>query len=123
MLSRNTSIFKPIVAVLTVTMLVVALACASDDATPTSPPATSPPPTATSASAPVGPQPTATPVDVIETDLTWMDRYLQSPGYDPAWGEPVKGGTYILEPRGTLPRSIPPAKAAATLTGVSAVSR
>ena len=32
MRSRNTSIFKPIIAVLTVTMLVVALACASDDA-------------------------------------------------------------------------------------------
>ena len=25
-----------------------------------------------------------------------MDRYLQSPGYDPEWGQPIKGGTYIF---------------------------
>ena len=25
-----------------------------------------------------------------------MDRYLQSPGYNPEWGQPVKGGTFIF---------------------------
>ena len=92
---RNASIFRPIVAVLAVTMLVVALACASEDPTPTSPPATSPPPTATSAPAD-GAQPTETPVQRTETDLGWMEQYLQSPGYDPAWGQPVRGGTFVF---------------------------
>ena len=92
---RNASIFKPLIAVLAVTMLVVALACASDEATPTNPPATSPPPTATSSSMTDG-QPTATPVMAPDTDIAWMDRYLQSPGYDPEWGQPIKGGTFIF---------------------------
>ena len=92
---RNASILRPVLAVLAVTMLVVALACASEDATPTSLPATSPPPTATSA--PVdGAQPTETPVQRTETDLGWMEQYLQSPGYDPAWGQPVRGGTFVF---------------------------
>ena len=92
---RNTSILRPMVAVLAVTMLVVALACASEDPTPTSPPATSPPPTATSVPAD-GAQPTETPVQRTETDLGWMEQYLQSPGYDPAWGQPVRGGTFVF---------------------------
>ena len=25
-----------------------------------------------------------------------MDRYLQSPGYDPEWGRPIRGGTFIF---------------------------
>ena len=92
---RNTSILRPMVAVLAVTMLVVALACASEDPTPTSPPATSPPPTATSA--PVdGAQPTEAPVADGEMDVDWMEQYLQSPGYDPAWGQPVRGGTFVF---------------------------
>ena len=95
MFLRNTSICKPLIAVLAVTMLVVALACASDEATPTNPPATSPPPTATSPSMTDG-QPTATPVMAPDTDLAWMDRYLQSPGYNPEWGQPIKGGTFIF---------------------------
>ena len=89
------SILKLVLASLTITMLVVALACASEEATPepTSPPA----PTATSPSAPGAAQPTATPVaDMAPADLTWMERYLQSPGYDPAWGEPVRGGTFVF---------------------------
>ena len=82
---RNASILRPVLAVLAVTMLVVALACASEAPAPTSPPATSPP----STSAPVDDaQPTETPVQRTETDLGWMEQYLQSPGYDPAWGEP-----------------------------------
>ena len=95
MFLRNTALFRPLIAVLAVTMLVVALACASDEATPTNPPATSPPPTATSPSMTDG-QPTATPVMAPDTDLAWMDRYLQSPGYNPEWGQPIKGGTFIF---------------------------
>ena len=92
---RNASMFRPVLAVLAITMLVVALACASEDPTPTSPPATSPPPTATSA--PVdGAQPTEAPVADGEMDVDWMEQYLQSPGYDPAWGQPVRGGTFVF---------------------------
>ena len=25
-----------------------------------------------------------------------MDRYLQSPGYNPEWGQPIRGGTYVF---------------------------
>ncbi len=94
---RSASIFRPIVAVLAVTMLAVALACASEDATPepTSAPATNTPaPTATTPGQMT--LPTATPVAETEMDLAWMDRYLKSPGYDPAWGEPRTGGTFIF---------------------------
>ena len=97
---RNASILRPMIAVLAIAMLGVALACASDDATPTSPPSTSPPPTATSPAAAtpltLDGQPTATMVPETMADLTWMERYLQSPGYDPEWGQPIKGGTYIF---------------------------
>ena len=41
-------------------------------------------------------QPTAAPVEQMDADLTWMERYLKSPGYDPNWGDPVTGGTYIF---------------------------
>ena len=94
---RGASIFRPIVALLAVTMLAVALACASEDATPepTSAPATNTPaPTATTPGQMT--LPTATPVAETEMDLAWMDRYLKSPGYDPAWGEPRTGGTFIF---------------------------
>ena len=36
------------------------------------------------------------PVSEAITDLPWIERYLLSPGYDPAWGEPVTGGTFIF---------------------------
>ena len=98
MISRNTSIFKPMLAVLAVTMLVVAIACQGEDTTPTTPPTT--PPTATSPAAAtpltLDGQPTATMVPETMADLTWMERYLQSPGYDPAWGEPKTGGTFVF---------------------------
>ena len=96
MFLRNTVLSRPLIAILAVTMLVVALACASDEATPTSEPtSTSPPPTATSA--PVdGAQPTEAPVADGEMDVDWMEQYLQSPGYDPAWGQPVRGGTFVF---------------------------
>ena len=93
---RNPSILRPIIAVLAVAMLAVALACASEEE-PTTAPTAAPTPTTPAASTPltVG-QPTATPVAPVDTDLGWMDRYLQSPGYDPAWGQPVEGGTFIF---------------------------
>ena len=93
MISRNTSIFKPIVAVLAITMLVVALACASDDATPTTAP-TAVPPTATSPS--MDGQPTATAAPQVAAEGTWIERYLKSPGYNPDWGEPKTGGTVVF---------------------------
>ena len=90
---RNASLLRPMIAVLAIAMLGVALACASEE--PTAAP-TAVPPTATSPAVPGGVQPTATPVEQVGTDIPWMDRYLQSPGYDPEWGQPVKGGTYIF---------------------------
>ena len=93
---RNTSILRPMVAVLAVTMLVVALACASDE--PESEPTAQPTPTTPAAATPltVDGQATATPVTGPDTDLTWTERFLRSPGYNPEWGQPVKGGTYIF---------------------------
>ena len=88
---------KPTVAVLAIAMLAVALACASEEE-PTAAPTVAPTPTTPAASTPltVG-QPTATPVDsAMMEDLTWMERYLESPGYDPAWGEPKTGGTFVF---------------------------
>ena len=90
---RNASILRLIIAGLAISILAVALACASEE--PTAAP-TAVPPTATSPSMTDGAQPTATPVDVVETDPTWIESYLQSPGYNPEWGEPVRGGTFIF---------------------------
>ena len=94
---RITTLVKPVVAVLAMTMLAVALACASDE--PTAEPPAQPTATSPAAATPltVDIQPTATPVpgDVM-TELSWVDRFLQSPGYNPEWGQPVKGGTYIF---------------------------
>ena len=77
----------PIIAILAGLILMVALACSGDSATPTSEP-TSPPPTS--------PAPTATATAVPEPtqvgDLTWMQQYMQSAGYKPEWGEPQTGG-------------------------------
>ena len=94
---RNASILKPVIAVLAVAMLMVALACAGEDE-PTAAPTAAATPTVPAASTPltVDGQPTATPVDQMQPDLTWMERYLKSPGYDPAWGQPITGGTYIF---------------------------
>ena len=91
---RNTSIARLLVAVLATTLLAVALACASEDPAATSEP-TAVPPTATPPQ--IVTQPTATPVDGgAMADLTWMERYLESPGYDPAWGDPRTGGTFVF---------------------------
>ena len=94
---RTASIPRLLIVVLATTMLAVALACAGEEATPTSEPvATSVPATATSPPVPGGVQATATPVEQMGSDTPWMDKYLQSPGYDPEWGQPIKGGTFIF---------------------------
>ena len=90
---RIASLLRPVIAVLAIAMLVVALACASEE--PTAAP-TAVPPTATAPPVPGGVQPTATPVEQMGSDTPWMDKYLQSPGYDPEWGQPIKGGTFIF---------------------------
>ena len=95
---RIASLLRPAIAVLAITMLVVALACAGEEE-PTAAPTAQPTPTTPAASTPltVDGQATATPVpDDATMELTWIERYLKSPGYDPAWGEPVKGGTFIF---------------------------
>ena len=101
MRAGKASILKLVLASLTIAMLVVALACASEEE-PTEAPTAAPTPTTPAAATPltVGGQPTATPVEQMAEDLTWIERYLQSPGYDPAWGEPVQGGTYIFGAQG-----------------------
>ncbi len=97
MLLRNASLLRPILAVLAITMLAVALACAAEEEATEAPTAAATP-TTPAASTPltIDTQPTATPVAGPDTDMTWMERYLQSPGYDPAWGEPVTGGTFVF---------------------------
>ena len=95
---RIATFVKPMIAILAMTMLAVALACASEEE-PTEAPTAAPTPTTPAASTPltVGTEPTATPVpDPSMADLGWMERYLQSPGYDEAWGQPVSGGTFIF---------------------------
>ena len=93
---RNASIPRLLIAVLAVAMLAVALACASEEEPTTAPTAVSTP-TTSAAATPFGVgQPTATPVEPTDTDLGWMDRYLQSPGYNPEWGQPIRGGTYVF---------------------------
>ena len=84
MLLRNASILRPMIAVLAIAILAVALACASEE--PTSEPTAQATPTTPAAATPltVDGQPTATPVDKMQPDLTWMQRYLESPGYDSA---------------------------------------
>ncbi len=95
---RSASILRPMVVVLAVTMLAVALACASEEEPTTAP--TAVPATNTPAPTPTTPGemvlPTATPVSETDMDLTWVEQYLKSPGYDPAWGEPRTGGTFVF---------------------------
>ena len=91
---RNASMARVVLAVLASAMLAIALACASDEpeatTAPTSPPATATPPQ-------IVVQPTATPVDGgTMADLTWMERYLESPGYDSDWGQPRTGGMFVF---------------------------
>ena len=98
MLRRNASVLRPVVALLAGAMLAVALACASEEPTaaPTAVPATNTPaPTPTTPSADMV-LPTNTPVAEADMDLSWIELYKKSPGYDPAWGEPKTGGTFIF---------------------------
>ena len=91
------SFIRPLLAVLAVAMLAVALACASEEE-PTSAPTAVATPTVSAAATPLtlDGQPTATPVPESVADLPWIERYLLSPGYDEAWGQPVKGGTFVF---------------------------
>ena len=91
---RVAELTRLMVAVLAIGMLAVALACASEepDAEPTE---AAPQPTATSDGM-AGPAPTATAVEMTGTDTEWINQYLQSPGYNPEWGQPVRGGTFIF---------------------------
>jgi peptide/nickel transport system substrate-binding protein len=87
---RNASPFRPMIAVLAITTMVVALACAGDDATPTSPPtATSPVPTATSPASST----TSVPEATEESSGNYVDLLLEDPGYKSEWGTPKQGGT------------------------------
>jgi len=36
----------------------------------------------------------AAPVPILGQDVTWMDHYMSSPGYDTEWGQPKKGGIF-----------------------------
>ena len=93
---RITDLTRLTVTILAIGMLAVALACASEEAEEE--PTAAPTPTTPAASTPltVDAQPTAAPVEQMDADLSWMERYLKSPGYDPDWGDPITGGTYIF---------------------------
>jgi len=85
---------RPLVMALAGALVIVAMACGGDAATPTSPPTATkaPVPTATTAAAVV--EPTETPVPGGEIDLgASAEDLLNHPSYDPAWGEPQYGGT------------------------------
>ena len=91
---------KPVIATLAGLMLIVALACAGESATPTSKATNTPPPVATATSAaptatvPAGSTATAVPVPTEGPELTSMETYMQSSGYMPEWGEPKTGGIF-----------------------------
>ena len=111
---------RPMMAILAATVLMVALACGGEEATPTSEPTatTSAPPTATSpamveptaispamveattapgqptATSPAMVEATATPVpDVMIDEADWANFLMNHRGYKPEWGEPQYGGT------------------------------
>ncbi len=49
--------------------------------------------TAPTAPAPIAAPPTPVPTPrPVATDLTWIQSYLEGPGYKPEWGEPQSGG-------------------------------
>ena len=91
---RVADIIRLTVTLLAISMLAVALACASEETT-TEPTEASQDPTAASQDT-TGPAPTATLVEMTGAENTWMNQYLQSPGYNPDWGQPVRGGTFIF---------------------------
>ena len=124
---RNLSTNKVGIALLATAMLSIALACDSQEPEATiAPTATLSQPTATAmasippTAAPLTPAtshptptatpvPTATPTDyrIYGHEPTWMERYLQSPGYDPAWAEPRTGGTFIFGAQLDVPSFTP----------------
>ena len=137
---------RPMMVILAATVLVVALACGGEEATPTSAPtATSPAPTATTpamtepeatseamveAATTAPGEPTATSPAMVEAMATevpdvmvdvdyrddWMNFLMDHRGYKPEWGEPQYGGIY----KTADPR---PASRYQTTLGYSAFSR
>ena len=113
---------KILAVLVSAAMLSVMVACAADEASAPAAPAAAAPaaaaqaityqpaapqaavaaaPAAAAISAPalaVAPavpkaKPTAVPTPVQKSsELSWMDSYLQGPGYNPSWGQPIKGG-------------------------------
>ena len=39
---------------------------------------------------------TATAVPTVAANLSWMERYMKSPGYNSEWGQPKSGGTFVF---------------------------
>ena len=135
---------RPMMAILAATVLVVALACGGEEATPTSAPtATTPPTVAPTAMPEAMPEatseamveattapgePTATspamveeaatevPDEMVDYRADWMGFLMDHRGYKPEWGEPQYGGIYkTADPR--------PASRYQTTLGYSAFSR
>ncbi len=129
---------RPLMAILAATVLVVALACGGEEATPTSAPTATTPPTVaptampevmpeattapgeTEATSPAEVEATATDVPEVMVDVDyrddWMNFLMDHRGYKPEWGEPQYGGIYkTADPR--------PASRYQTTLGYSAFSR
>ena len=68
-------------------MLMIAVACAGGDEEATTAPAATAVPEVVA---------TAVPEVVSDADKTHIERYLDSPGYDPDWGQPKTGGTFVF---------------------------
>ena len=117
---------KPLLAVLTATLTVVAVACSGGDdpsattkptSTPRTPTATAPAPTAIptasgpTATVPAGSTATAVPVatatavpsTAVNLDYGTVEELLENPSYDPAWGIPKYGG--VVKYRTTWPQT------------------
>ena len=102
---RDSYRMVPILAMLAAFMLLVAMACQSEEE-PTA--TTAAEPTATMAPTPTTPQmgvATATPVEemAMDVDFGTIESLLKNPAYDPAWGEPQYGG--IVTYRTTWPQT------------------
>ena len=68
-------------------MLMIAMACAGGDEEATTAPAATAVPEVVA---------TAVPEVVSDADKTHIERYLDSPGYNPDWAQPKTGGTFVF---------------------------
>ncbi|MFH1560141.1 MAG: ABC transporter substrate-binding protein [Chloroflexota bacterium] len=115
---RNAFHLRPLTAILAAAMLVVALACGGDAATPTTKPTATSKPTATAAptATSVAPTPTLLPGETAAPTATatavpeatalpdefedWVGYLMSHPGYKEEWGTPQYGGIYkTADPR------------------------